>query len=145
MKLVINGCYGGFSLSPKGERLYLERQGKQLFRYKQTSYMHESGKEEYARIDDDSDPSFSYSFTKDYGKLADKKTLWENREETYFYGGDLKRDDPDLVAILEEHGPDIISGSCAYLEIVEIPDDVEWEIDEYDGMESIHEKHRVWQ
>ena len=30
------------------------------------------------------------------------------------------------------------------LAVVEIPDDVEWEINEYDGWESIHEKHRVW-
>ena len=28
--------------------------------------------------------------------------------------------------------------------IIEIPDDIEWEIDNYDGIESIHEKHRSW-
>jgi hypothetical protein len=32
----------------------------------------------------------------------------------------------------------------AKLEIVEIPDGVEWQIDEYDGYESIHEVHRSW-
>ena len=26
----------------------------------------------------------------------------------------------------------------------EIPDDVEWEIDDYDGIETIHEVHRSW-
>jgi hypothetical protein len=36
------------------------------------------------------------------------------------------------------------SGRHAQLVIVEIPDDIEWEIDEYDGVESIHEKHRSW-
>lgn len=30
MKVVINSCYGGFSLSPKGERRYLELKGKTL-------------------------------------------------------------------------------------------------------------------
>ena len=30
------------------------------------------------------------------------------------------------------------------LKIVEIPDGVDYEIDEYDGIESIHEKHRSW-
>jgi len=30
------------------------------------------------------------------------------------------------------------------LKIVEIPDGIEFEIDEYDGWESIHEKHRSW-
>ena len=36
------------------------------------------------------------------------------------------------------------NGPCASLEIVQIPDDVEYEIDEYDGSESIHEVHRSW-
>ena len=27
---------------------------------------------------------------------------------------------------------------------VEIPDDVEWQIEEYDGTEHISEKHRTW-
>ena len=27
---------------------------------------------------------------------------------------------------------------------VEIPDDVEWQIEEYDGSEWIAEKHRIW-
>lgn len=30
------------------------------------------------------------------------------------------------------------------LEVVEIPDDVDWEIDDYDGIETIHEKHKSW-
>ena len=35
-------------------------------------------------------------------------------------------------------------GKFSYLKIVEIPDDVEWEIDDYDGIETIHEVHRSW-
>jgi len=30
------------------------------------------------------------------------------------------------------------------LKIIEIPEDVDWEVDEYDGLETIHEKHRSW-
>ncbi len=33
MKVVLNKCYGGFSLSPEGERAYLARQGKEAFFY----------------------------------------------------------------------------------------------------------------
>lgn len=40
---------------------------------------------------------------------------------------------------------DAASGKQSKLKIVEIPDDVEWEIAEYDGRESIEEKHRSWE
>ena len=36
------------------------------------------------------------------------------------------------------------SGKFADLEVREIPDGVDWQIDEYDGNESIHEVHRTW-
>ena len=35
-------------------------------------------------------------------------------------------------------------GPHAELLVVEIPDDVEWYIEEYDGREWIAERHRVW-
>jgi hypothetical protein len=38
----------------------------------------------------------------------------------------------------------LASGGFASLKVVEIPDGIEWEIDEYDGKETIHEKHRSW-
>ena len=41
-------------------------------------------------------------------------------------------------------GADKAGGCYARLEIIEIPDKVEWEIDEYDGLEWVAEKHRRW-
>jgi hypothetical protein len=35
-------------------------------------------------------------------------------------------------------------GSFSELKIVNIPDDVEFQIEEYDGNEWVAEKHRVW-
>jgi hypothetical protein len=57
----------------------------------------------------------------------------------------IERDDPDLVAIVEELGKKA-SGEKSYLHIVEIPDDVKWEINEDDesGGEWVEEKHRTW-
>jgi hypothetical protein len=52
------------------------------------------------------------------------------------------RSNPMLVAAVEKLGER--AGNNAMLEVVEIPDDVEWEIQEYDGMEWVSEKHRVW-
>lgn len=56
---------------------------------------------------------------------------------------EIPRDHPALVAVVEQMG-DAADGWCAELKVVEIPDGVEWKIEEYDGRESIHEKHRSW-
>jgi hypothetical protein len=53
------------------------------------------------------------------------------------------RANPKLVVVVEKLG-DKASGSCSKLKVVEIPDGVEWEIEEYDGMEWVSEKHRTW-
>ena len=53
------------------------------------------------------------------------------------------RSDPYLVECVESLG-DEASGDYAALKVVEIPDDVEWEIAEYHGIEEVVEKHRKW-
>ena len=55
------------------------------------------------------------------------------------------RTDERLIKAIEKVGLKKASGSFAELKIVEIPDDVEYYIDDYDGIESIHEVHRIWQ
>ena len=64
---------------------------------------------------------------------------WDN----YGYEFEDDRTNPALVACVEKLGQKA-SGPMANLVIVEIPDDVKWELDDYDGQESIHEKHRSW-
>jgi len=56
---------------------------------------------------------------------------------------DLDRDDYDLVTVVEGLG-DKANGSHAKLKVVEIPADVAWQIEEYDGSEHIAEQHRIW-
>ena len=63
--------------------------------------------------------------------------------DDYQIGRELERDDKYLVQTVEELG-DLASGKYSALEVVEIPDGVEWEIEEYDGFETIHELHRSW-
>lgn len=48
----------------------------------------------------------------------------------------LKRDDEDLIAVVEELGTEA-EGHCAELIIVEFDEGVEYDISEYDGSESI--------
>lgn len=55
----------------------------------------------------------------------------------------ISRDDPRLIACIEKLGAE--SGDeYSSLKIVEIPDDVSWEICEYDGYEWVAESHRTW-
>lgn len=67
----------------------------------------------------------------------------EVSNENYFSDRDIARDDPDLIEVVEELGS-LANGFAAELKIVEIPDDVEWQIEDYDGNEHIAEKHRTW-
>ena len=59
------------------------------------------------------------------------------------YDFNIKRNDPILVEIVEQLG-EAADGDYAELRIIEIPDDVQWTIEEYDGAEWIAEKHRTW-
>ena len=56
---------------------------------------------------------------------------------------DLERSDPILVQVVEELG-EASFGDYSELRIVEVPDDIEYSIKEYDGLEHIAESHRTW-
>jgi hypothetical protein len=60
-----------------------------------------------------------------------------------FYDRDIPRDDDALIQVVEEMGG-MANGSFANLKIVEIPNDVNWYIEDYDGQEWVAERHRTW-
>ena len=60
-----------------------------------------------------------------------------------FYDRDISRDDPYLVKIVRDMGM-AANGTHANLKIVEVPGDISWDIEEYDGNEWVAEKHRTW-
>ena len=142
MKIAINKCWGGFSLSPTATKLYLKKLGKKCFFYKQTKYTFRGELEEHQKItlEQAEKASFFSVYTKDMGekfpKHIDKHYWYEN-----FYE---KRTDKLLIETIEELGEAKASGNVAKIHIVNIPDNTQFEIDDYDGMESIHEKHRNW-
>lgn len=138
MKIVINKCYGGFGLSLQAQRSYANRKGITLHFYRQTKYEHCDGVAEYARIDSSENSSFTHAHQTDHGQIFNGKC-----EDGCYYYPEIPRDDPDLIAVVEDMG-DAANGEFAKLKIVEIPDDTEFEIDEYDGMEHIAEKHQTW-
>jgi hypothetical protein len=93
-RIVINTCFGGFSLSDVALDLY----------------------KAYAGID---------------------------RDESW-HDWALERDDPILLQVIDQLGVRECSGHLADLKVVEVPDGVVWEIDEYDGREHVAECHRIW-
>ena len=113
-KIVINTCYGGFNLSDAAIALYSEYKGIKLVGKKDLEWWMI-----HYYIDGIED------------------------DEHYYDPNKIPRDDPHLVAVIAELG-DGADGEHSKLKIVEIPDDVLWEVDEYDGMEHIQEKHRTW-
>lgn len=59
-------------------------------------------------------------------------------------GGDTtSRVCPVMAQIVEELG-DEASGRFSELKIVDVPDDVNWVVKDYDGCEWIAETHRTW-
>lgn len=87
MKVVINCCYGGFSLSEKAMELYKQLSGNDCY--------------------------------------------------------EIYRDDPNLVEVVEILGSEA-DGTHAQLKIVDIPDGINYTIEEYDGIEHVAEVHRTW-
>lgn len=136
MKVVINTCYGGFDLSDEGMIRYGELKGLTVYPVKEsfiTSYYIVSPEE---RVEDIGDAFYKLS-------VEERRAYNQKRNEQTIYAGDFKRDDPALVQAVEELG-DEANGQFAILKVVEIPDDAEYTIDEYDGMEHVAEVHRTW-
>ena len=106
-RIVINSCYGGFSISREA-----------------AEYMAERGHAQAAAELTAAGGFYGYGYVGGF-------------DDGY------KRDDPLLVEAVETLG-DAANGSCSRLTVEEIPDGVEWQIEEYDGFEHVAESHRTW-
>lgn len=136
MKLVINKCFGGFSLSNEGLARFYQLHGRQTYFFKQN---HAKG--DYAPLEPGERAGLlSYAFDVPNPNDFKQKELWA---EHYLTNRPEDRSDPFLIQTIEEMGKKA-DGLCAELRIIEIPDNISWELDEYDGIESIHETHRSW-
>ena len=61
-----------------------------------------------------------------------------------FHSRRIPRDDEHLIAVVELMGIEA-NNRFSELKIVEIPDDVNWYVEEYDGQEWVAERHRTWE
>ncbi len=80
-----------------------------------------------------------------FGLSPSAVTYWEELTGQKYTGdGEVARDCPALVRVVEELGERAYGGNAS-LKIVEIPEDVDWVIGNYDGFEWVAEKHRTWE
>lgn len=152
MKIVINRCYGGFNLSPAAVKRLAQLRGKKCYfftrDFKTDKYVPATEEQVSDQI---SWSAFSvpnpneYLATSDWHSLSPKAKEAHNKKyaRVALDRPDEKRDDPLLLQVVEELGKKA-SGIFAELKVVEIPDGVQWEIEEYDGLETVRETHRSW-
>lgn len=115
-KVAINKSYGGFHLSREATLMYL--------------------KKKY--------PDKEVTFKSNPPYLLEYRYYLDGKEINDYYIWDPEnREDPALISTVEELGD---KATCygSKIKIVEIPDDVEYTITDYYGMEKIEEVHRVW-
>jgi hypothetical protein len=130
MKIVINNDYEGFSLSEEAILRYYELKGKKI----------------YTRKGDCGLTKYYLVSPEEYDKIyeLDKKLKnYTKSNNLYISPYRFERTDKTLIQVIEELG-EKANGKHAHLKIVEIPDGIEYEIEDYDGVETIHEKHRSW-
>ena len=114
-KIVVNRCFGGFGLSHEAIIRYGELANLNLKHVnKQDSFW------------------VNYYFI---NGIEDDQNI--------FLTSEIERNDPLLVQVVNELGS-VANGEYAELEIADVPDDIEWYIDDYDGIETIREVHRTW-
>ena len=122
MKVVINNCYGGFSLSDEAIERCISL-GMKATKYSENGY---------------ENPEANFVKT-------DKKGLGDNLYYCMDDNENSFRCNPIVIRVIEELG-EKADGFCSKLKIIDIPfDSIEgWVVEEYDGMESIEAIHQSW-
>jgi len=140
MKVVINRCFGGFGLSHEATLRYFEIKGIDVYPeqdnaiWKLWTYWIVKPEDRIESREGEAFYAMSMQERQAYNKAHSEQTV---------YPREIERHDPVLVQVVEELGHKAW-GSHAELKVVEIPDDVEYIIEEYDGLEHIAEVHRTW-
>ena len=126
MKVVVNRCFGGFSPSAELFEYLINKKG-----WKLTTF-NEKG---------------NYTDPKADIVEAKRDDKFSSIMPRYFFVHDRSdeelRSNKDLVEAVEKLG-DRANTSVSNLEVVEIPDGIDFVIEEYDGNEHIAEVHRTW-
>ena len=143
-EIVINTCFGGFSLSGLALKELVKRDAACIRTYTEEEYYGMS-KAEY----DSKWPCLSNQQVEDLGdgfQCGEISRHIQKDALLYCLEDEDKiatRTDKDLIEVVKLLGEQA-NGMCAELEVIEIPFDVDVTIDEYDGSEHVAEVHRTW-
>jgi hypothetical protein len=137
-KVVVNSCYGGFGISEAGMLRYAELKGITLYpetnQFKMITYY-------TVPPDQRVEPLSTEQW---YAATEEQRTASNDAYSSQtIHCSDIPRDDPALVQVVEELGAAAADG-YSELRIADVPDGVQWFIEEYDGKEWVAEKHRTW-
>jgi hypothetical protein len=131
MKVVINRCHGGFGLSEEAIDRYIELAGLKLYNHRDdhwsTSNYYTVPYDEFQKVLQKDEKTGNYK--------SSNALCWSHR--------DIPRNDSILVQVVKELG-EKANGRFAELKIVDIPLDIQWTIEDYDGDEWVTEKCRTW-
>ena len=117
MKVAINVGYGGFVLSDEMFEAILHRKG---IKFQSVRLITGTPFLDYYKAGMLNDPA---------GYLSPESFIND-------------RADPDLIAVIEEMIADV--DDISSLKVVEIPDDIKWHIEQYEGWEHVAEDHKTW-
>ena len=127
--VVINRCFGGFGLSDEAVREYAKLKGFDVFGYVNPPHDFNS----YVRIENSLNSFLTYWVKEDAG---DNPTNEEINKVEWLHQRDIPRDDEALIKVVKTLKKKA-NGRCADLQIVKIPDDVEYEISELEKSKGI--------
>jgi hypothetical protein len=142
-EIVINKCHGGFSLSVDAVQRYLEIKGIPVWSEFDEKYK-SLGIVTYWLVPPDGvrvsgQPDNWHSMS-----IQERQDHNAKYDEQVFNAGAVARDDPVLVQVVKELGSRA-NGRHANLKVIDVPGDVNWRIEEYDGAEWVAEVHRTWE
>ena len=163
MEIIINKCYGGFEISTKAYKEWrkrcVERNG--LFIYgENTSHQFKPTNKAFSFVEeetygkcvkmtlqdlDKSHKQFDKIFytQKDFGDVVDTKKIPKRQRIEHLNGKKDIRVDPILIEVVKELG-EKANTRVSDLEVVKIPDNMKWEILEFDGYEYLVDSKRCW-
>ena len=168
MKIIINARHSGFGIPVQIQEMYLKKKGIEHYWYQQKNIR--LGEEDFVRKDfDEFNTSLIFQPIAHLRNLGEKYSIFYGDEgtETSLMRWDATairfsdstktneteygliidgRQDPILIEIVEALSSEDRERmrSIYNPRVVEIPDDVEWTIENYDGYEWVAEKHRTW-